>query len=171
MAIKYSLVVTANDSDTPVSTDATKTALQLRNAFSKLSSGHNSGAYSVACRTAAVAASGTVTLANASVADTVTIAGVVFTAVASGATGDQFNQGGTDTADADSLVTAINASSSAGITGCVTASNNSGVVTITASQPGSIGNAITLASSNGTRLAVSGARLASGAETLTTHTY
>jgi hypothetical protein len=44
-------------------------------------------------------------------------------------------------------------------------------VTITAAQPGKIGNAITLASSDGTDLVVSGARLSGGAETLSTYTF
>lgn len=43
------------------------------------------------------------------VGDTVTVNTVVFTAVASGATGLQFNQGGGDAATAASLVSAINA--------------------------------------------------------------
>jgi phage tail sheath gpL-like len=109
---------------------------------------------------AAGVASGTVTLANVSVSDTVTIGGVVFTAVASGATGNQFNQGGTDTADAASLVTAVNANTT--LDGLILASNVAGVVTFTALEPGELGNVVTLASSNGTRLAVSGAVLAGG---------
>lgn len=109
---------------------------------------------------AASVASGTVTLASVNVSDTVTVDGVVFTAVASGATGNQFNQGGTDTADAASLVTAINANTT--LDGIVLASNVAGVVTITALEPGELGNSVSLASSNGTRLAVSGAALAGG---------
>lgn len=109
---------------------------------------------------AAGVATGTVTVAAANVADTVTIDGVVFTAVASGATGNQFNQGGTDTADAASLVSAINANTT--LDGRILASNVAGVVTLTALEPGELGNSISLASSNGTRLAVSGAALAGG---------
>jgi phage tail sheath gpL-like len=109
---------------------------------------------------AAGVASGTVTLASVNVSDTVTIDGVVFTAVASGATGAQFNQGGTDTADAASLVTAINANST--LDGRVIATSSLGVVTITALEPGELGNSISLASSNGTRLAVSAAALSGG---------
>ena len=112
----------------------------------------------------AVAASGTVTLANVTAADTVTINNVTFTAVASNPAANQFLQNGTDTQDAADLVRSINASATAGITGVVTAANVAGVVTITAVQPGLVGNAITLASSNGTRLAVSAARLANGSD-------
>jgi phage tail sheath gpL-like len=44
----------------------------------------------------------------------------------------------------------------------VTATSSGAVVTVSAYVKGLIGNAITLASSNGTRLAVSAARLAGG---------
>jgi phage tail sheath gpL-like len=113
-----------------------------------------------------VKATGTVTLASVDVDDTVTIDGVTFTAVASGATGAQFNQGGTDTADAASLVTAINANTT--LDGRVVATSALGVVTITAIEAGELGNSVTLASSNGTRLAVSAAALAGGVNGTTT---
>ena len=107
-----------------------------------------------------VKATGTVTLASVDVSDTVTIDGIVFTAVASGATGNQFNQGGTDTVDAASLVTAINANTT--LDGRVVATSALGVVTLTAVEGGELGNSVSLASSNGTRLAVSAAALAGG---------
>jgi phage tail sheath gpL-like len=107
-----------------------------------------------------VKATGTVTLASVDVDDTVTIDGVVFTAVASGATGNQFNQGGTDTVDAASLVSAINANTT--LDGRVVATSALGVVTLTAVEGGELGNSVSLASSNGTRLAVSAAALAGG---------
>lgn len=78
----------------------------------------------------------------------------------------QFND---DTATA--LAAAINASTTAIVNKHVTASAAAAVVTVTAVMPGHAGNAITLASSNGTRLAVSGARLASGTETITSYSY
>ena len=123
-------------------------------------------ATSVDHRVSAVQAAGTVTLATVLVADTVTVGNVVFTAVASGATGAQFNQGGTDTADAESLVSAINAHAT--VSKYVTASNVAGVVTLTAKVYGTIGNALALASSNGTRLAVTA--FTGGSDTLTTYT-
>lgn len=125
--------------------------------------GAHSSENTIICRNNAVAASGTVTMATPVAGNTVTLGGVVFTAVASGATGNQFNTGGGNNAAATSLAAAINASSTAGVVGCVTASASSAVVTITAAIPGKIGNAITLASSGAT-VAVSGARLANGAE-------
>lgn len=107
-----------------------------------------------------VKATGTVTLATVLAADTVTVDGIVFTAVNGGATGNQFNMNGTDSADADSLVSAINANTT--LDGRVIATNSNGVVTITALDAGELGNSVSLASSNGTRLAVSGAALAGG---------
>lgn len=113
-------------------------------------------------------ATGTVTCASAQAADTVTIGGVVFTAVNGSPTGNQFDMSlASDTLVAADLVRSVNASATAGLSGVVTAANVAGVVTFTATIPGKIGNGVTLASSNGTRLAVSGARLASGASTNT----
>jgi hypothetical protein len=53
----------------------------------------------------------------------ITINGVVFLCVASGATGNQFNVGGTDTISATNLAAVINASVTAGIAGMVTATS------------------------------------------------
>lgn len=108
-------------------------------------------------------ATGTVTLANASVDDTVTVNGVVFTAKATAdLTAGQFSQAGNDTADAASLAACINASTDASISGVVTATSSSDVVTIRAVTAGTAGNSITLVSSNGTRLAVSGSGTLTG---------
>lgn len=65
------------------------------------------------------------------------------------------------------LAAAIAASSTSLVSGHVTASANgsTGVVTLTAVYGGLAGNAVTLASSDGGRLAVSGARLTGGTET------
>lgn len=105
----------------------------------------------------AVQATGLVTFTGAPSADeTVTICNVVFTAKASGATGNQFNIGGSITATALNLATAINASSS--LSGIVTASPNVGVVTLTAVVPGTMGNGLGLSEtlSNATVTAFSG---------------
>ena len=115
------------------------------------------------------AASGTVTCASVSAADTVTINGVVFTAVNGGTPGaNEFDMSGTDTADATSLAAAINASVSSLVQGYVSASSSGAVVTISSVYKGLMGNTHTLASSNGTRLAVSGARLAGGTGAVST---
>lgn len=139
---------------------------RIANQLIKAASGQSIPAVSMDARHSAVAASGTVTCASVAAADTVTVNGLVFTAVNGGTpTAVQFDMSGSDTADAASLVAAINASTDAAIQGVVTASNVAGVVTITAVVPGKTGNAITLSSSNGTRAAVSGARLSGGSET------
>jgi phage tail sheath gpL-like len=109
-----------------------------------------------------VQASGTVTCASVAAADTVTINGVVLTASSTPSGEAQFEIDGTDAQDAAALAAIINAHSTLQYVVSASAAA-SGVVTITALQPGVIGNAITLASSNGTRAAVSGARLANGA--------
>jgi phage tail sheath gpL-like len=107
-------------------------------------------------------ASGTVTLSSLVATDTVTVNGVVFTAVASGATGNQFNVGGSDTITATNLAVAINASVTAKVVNVVTASASGPVVTVTAVQPGLQGNMNTLAiSAHGS---VSGAFLTGGTD-------
>lgn len=70
--------------------------------------------------------------------------GVTFTARASGASGNEFNIGGTVTATANNVVAAVNGSASVGVAGLITASNVAGVVTFTADTPGAAGNALTL---------------------------
>jgi hypothetical protein len=97
-------------------------------------------------------ASGTVTCASVSAADTVTVGNIVFTATAGTPTGNQFKCGVTNTADALSLVTAINANTS--LSPYVTALSALGVVTITSTALGDLGNLLQLSSSNNTRLAV-----------------
>jgi len=77
-------------------------------------------------------------------------------------TNNTFDFTGTDTQTAADLVRCIGASTSTLINTYVTAANVAAVVTITAIDAGDEGNIITLASSNGSRLAVSAARLTGG---------
>lgn len=106
-------------------------------------------------------ATGTLTLATCAVGATAVVNGVTFTAVASGENGlTTFSQGGTDTQDAASLVTAINANPS--LAGVVTATSSAGVVTVRAVDAGTGGNAITLAVT-GSGISRSAATLANGA--------
>jgi len=108
-----------------------------------------------------VAASGTITCAAVNAADTVTIGKTTLTASATPANENEFDQSGTNTADAESLAAKINAHSV--LSKLVSASAASGVVTVTALEKSALGNHIALASSNGTRLAVTGSGyLASG---------
>lgn len=117
----------------------------------------------------AVAASQIATFSDAATAaDTFTINGVAFTAVASGATGNQWNVSALGTAplraaaDAASLAAAINASATDAAAGVVRASASGAVVTIACLIPGAIGNAIAVAKSS-TAITLGGAALASGA--------
>jgi len=221
--VTYSLNITADDGETPVSTDANKTALLLRNLFFKLASGHNAGDYSVKCRTATVTATGTVTAAAVQNADTVTINGQALTATQHHSRGTvtptvsgidvadtltingtvltarQHHAKGTVTfsaADAGDNVT-IGATTFVGTAGAVTpgaatysidTGNNetatslaaqvtahavastvvtataaSAVVTLRAVASGTAGNSIVLTSTDGTDVAVSGSGTLSGA--------
>lgn len=109
---------------------------------------------------AAVFATGTITLSSFVATDTVTIAGVVLTCVASGATGAQFNVGGTDTLTAVALAAKINAYTPTNQ--IVSATSALGVVTLTCLVPGTIGNLVTTAiSAHGS--VSGGGLLASGA--------
>ena len=110
----------------------------------------------------AVKASGTLTFTgNPSNGETFAVAGVTFTAITSGASGDQWNIGAGATANATAVAAAVNASSNA--SGKVVASSAAGVVTFTAVVPGVIGNALALSESL-SNAAVSGAALASGTD-------
>ena len=83
---------------------------------------------------------------NAVAADTVTICGVTFTAVASGATGNQFNVGANTTATATNLATALNANATISATYMATAAT--GTITLTEKIAG--GNTPTAATKTGT---------------------
>jgi phage tail sheath gpL-like len=92
----------------------------------------------------AVQAAGTLTFASTGPTNTQTcsILNVTFTAVTSGATGNQFNISATPATVAANLAAAINAS--ANLTGKVTATSELGVVTITCVVPGAVGNGLAL---------------------------
>jgi hypothetical protein len=110
------------------------------------------------------AASGTVTLTNASISanDTITVGGITFTAKASGASGNQFNIGGTATITATNLAAAVNAST--GIDHTVFyATSAAGVVTFQMVSPGTYGNHMSLATSNGAGFGLSGSTFTGGA--------
>lgn len=82
---------------------------------------------------------GLVTFTGAPTAEqTVTINGVVFTARASGATGNEFNIGASVTETASNLVTAFNASATSATKGIV-ASSSAGVVTLSSKVAGESG--------------------------------
>jgi phage tail sheath gpL-like len=108
---------------------------------------------------------GTITLSGAAAGQTVTVAGVTYTAVAGvAANSSQFSVAGDDTADATALAAAINASENGRDTQQVTATSAAGVVTVKAVADGTSGNAITLVKV-GAGITVSGATLAGGTAT------
>lgn len=136
---------------------------KLRNYFGALSGGVRKA--QVRVDVAAVKATGTVTFSGIGAAnDTVLVNGTTFTAVASGATGNQWNVGASATLSAAALAAAINASATALVTDNVVAEAASGVITFTAKNPGTIGNCITIAEGvdGSSHMAVSAARLTGG---------
>lgn len=117
-------------------------------------------------------ATGTATAATVLENTTLTLNGVVLTAV-NGAVvlGEAtFDCSGTDTACATSIAAQVNGLASPLLTGVVKARSAAAVVTFYAVTQGTGGNAITLASSDGATLAVSGAVLANGAA-ITNNTF
>ena len=109
-------------------------------------------------------ARGTATLTSVIATDVLVVNGVNFTAVAADPdpAANEFLVGVDDTATAVNLAAAINASTDEDISGVVTATSATTVVTIRAVTAGTGGNAITLSTPDGT-IAVSAATLAGGA--------
>lgn len=132
----------------------------LVNYFQALGAGVRKGAVMVSVGD--VQAAGALTFSAAAATNTIVINGVTFTCVASGATGDQFNVGGTDAITAANAAAAINASATAGVASIVSASAASNVVTVTAVEPGLSGNAVSLAATGG--ISASAAKLAGGTD-------
>lgn len=101
-----------------------------------------------------------VTCLGALADDTVTINGLVYTAVTgTKADNTEFSIDGDDTADAVDLVDSINNDTRTGVTAPledVSAENTAGAVTVTAKRGGTVGNAIDISSSTGVRLAITG---------------
>lgn len=118
----------------------------------------------------AAKASGTFTGTSVVATDAISINGVTFTAVANGATGNQFNIGADDDETMENLAAAINASVTALVSGYVTAEAAGDVVTVTAVEPGILGNCITIESADATIVA-SGARLTGGDQGAVSRTH
>jgi phage tail sheath gpL-like len=138
-----------------------KFAKTLENYFKAVGAGlEPCSVTAVTSSTALAAASGTVTVASIDADDTITINGTAITGKSSPSGEAQFDSDGSDTVVAAAIAACINAHSS--FVGIVTATSSAAVVTISAAQKGVLGNCVTLASSDGTRLAVSAARLAGG---------
>lgn len=117
---------------------------QFKNLLDGLSGGVYNGV--INCKLGAVQGSRSGTFTGVPLNnETCVINGVTFTAKTSGATGDQFNIGGSAALTATAMISAINASTTAGILDVILASSGgSGVVTLTSKQAGKVGNAIDL---------------------------
>ncbi len=144
--------------------------ISIANAFRNIGSwfqsiGSGSRSFNGSVMAGGVAAVNAVTFSSVVATDTVTINGVIYTGSDTSSTNIQFRTGGTDTTAAASLAAVINGSNGtppAKINGVVTATSALGVVTLTAIEPGAIGNLYTLAiSAHGS---VTAATFASGAD-------
>lgn len=112
--------------------------------------------------TAGVAATGDITFAaNPSAGHTITINGVVWTFVASGATGAQTNIGGSLTATLTQLASDLNASVNASITPATYSNSGGTKLGIVHDTLSAVGNSFTIASGNPNGV-VSGATLSGG---------
>lgn len=153
----------------PQTTDAKGGLRGLSDLFLAAASGGVSGlviAHIDGADGTAAASTLTVTQANATAGDTVTVAGVVFTCTGSSTPSTnpadgEFKAITSDAVAAAALQAAIAAHPK--LKGVVVASLATNVVTVTCDVKTPVGNAITLASSDGTFVAVGAAKLASGA--------
>jgi phage tail sheath gpL-like len=138
-----------------------ESCMRIGRLFRRVGGGGAGGTASVVCDTGtsgAVAASGTLTISGGAGAVGGTIGGTLVTVAHTG----------NDTTSATALAAAIMADVT--VNKYVSATSALGVVTVTAIQPGTIGNGITLVAS-GTGVTASGAKLANGAATRTTFSF
>lgn len=112
-----------------------------------LAGGARAGTLELAVGAVKATATLTVTSTGPTNTETFVIAGTTFTAVTSGATGNQFNINATPATVAANIVAAVNGSATAAVTGSVVASAVAGVVTFTAKVAGEIGNGLVLTES------------------------
>lgn len=109
---------------------------------------------------APVQASGTITCASVANNDTIIIGGLTFTAKTSPSGSVEFTRGVSDTADAADLAAKINAHATLSLV--VSAAAASGVVTLTALQPGVVGNFIATRQGVGSTMTCAAAALTGG---------
>lgn len=124
------------------------------------------GTITIASPVANTFADGDIVCASVLEADTVTINNLLYTAV-NGAKSDntEFDMSGTDDQCAADLADSITQDTRSGTAGDQTATSSTDTVTVTTDVLGTAGNAITLISSNGTRLAVTGSGFLTGGVT------
>lgn len=134
----------------------------VRNKLEAAASGVSvGGALSVSPNeTSGVAATGTALFTAVVATDALTVAGVAFTCVNSGATGDQFNKGASEALSAAACAAKINANAT--VSKYVVATVVGATITLTATEKSALGNLITLTQTGG-HITVSGAVLSGGA--------
>ncbi len=159
-------ITVATPTDNAFATGTVTAATVLENTFSTgtvtaatvLENTFSTGTVTLASVLGVIAATGTITCATAIANDTATVNGLVYTGVNGGKAGD-FTKFSVDTSNGDTaidLADSITQDSRSGTTGDVTAAAVGAVVTCTTDETGTAGNAITLVSSDGATLAVSG---------------
>jgi hypothetical protein len=149
-----------------------KALTTAENLISALNSGAVLGSVDVHYTTSSlVAASATVTITHANVTngDTVTIANVVITAATSGNGTTSWTIGADATADATAMAACINANTT--LNKIVSASSSAGVVTIQSVVKGVIGNGLGLATSDATAFALVAFANGAGGQNGTPVTY
>jgi hypothetical protein len=164
MAVIYNMIVVAQDQATAdtqrdliAETGQNMLAgLKLKDYFKMLTSGIRPGV--VQTKVNAAKASGTFAVGTMVANDTMTINGIVFTAVGTAASALSFSIGGTPTITAANAVAKINLDST--LDGMIIATSVTSVITIEALVPGELGNALTIA--NSANATASAARLAGG---------
>jgi hypothetical protein len=175
MATIYNMVVVAHDEtstnaqrDLIAETGYTMLAgLKLKDYVKSITSGIRPGVVQTKANMAK--ASGTFTVGTMVANDTITINGIVFTAVGTAATALQFTIGGDAPTTATNAIAKFNADTT--LDGMVIATAVTSVITITALVPGELGNAVTIA--NSANATASGARLTGGTngDVERTHNY
>jgi hypothetical protein len=136
---------------------------RLYDMFGSIQGGLINGAMNVKLNATYATINGTFT-GLPTAAQTATIAGQTLTARASGAVANEFNIGADAAATATNMINAINASATLS-PWVVARSGGSGIVTVRAIIPGTLGNAVTLANGlTNFSWAASATRLAGGAQ-------
>lgn len=154
MSTKHVVILTSNETTLSVRQEVNPVAGNFKESFRRLlnwleatDGGNKASVDTVEYRFGEVAATAVMTFTDVVTAsDTFVLNGVTFTAVASGATGNQWNIGADEDADAAACAAAINASATAAVAS-VTASTVAGVLTLTCDTPGIVGNGFTLSES------------------------
>lgn len=125
--------------------------------------GQSSGTLTLVSAVANAFSTGTATLVGVGAGDTVTVNGLLYTAVSGTATEGEFDIDGDDDANAITLRDAVNTDTRSGTIGIVSAAAATNVVTFTTDVEGVAGDATTLAET-GTTITISGAVFTGGVD-------